>query len=286
MRGREIHCYIVVNGMGNQGDCVGYGGGNVNGTYLENAVMDMYAKCGSLKDAKMVFNKMKDRGVASWNIMIMGYGMHSYGDEAIDVFQHMLSDTVLKPDEVTFVNVLSACSHAGLVHKGREILKLMESEYNVTPTVEHFACVVDMLGRAGYLSEAFQLAKSTPFERNPVIWSAVLAACRLHGNASLAEIAARMLVEIEPEHSGSYVLISNVYGSIGRYEDVSDLRKTMRTQNVRKTPGCSWIELMNGLHVFVNGDQNHPECAHIYARLGLLTSHLHEYDYTIDFSHL
>ena len=274
MHGREIHGYMIVSGLGKDGK-------DVDDVLLKNAVMDMYAKCGSMRDAHLVFERMCDKDVASWNIMIMGYGMHGYGNEALEMFSRMC-EVRLKPDEITFVGVLSACSHAGFVRQGRNFLAQMKSKYDVAPTIEHYTCVIDMLGRAGQLNEAYELALTMPIEANPVVWRAFLAACLLHKHAVLAEVAANRVFELEPEHCGSYVLMSNVYGAIGRYEEVSEVRHSMRQQNVRKTPGCSWIELKNGVHVFVSADRAHPEAYSIYAGLNSLTARLREYGYVPD----
>lgn len=274
MHGREIHGYMIVSGLGKDGK-------DIDDVLLKNAVIDMYAKCGSMRDAHLVFERMSNKDVASWNIMIMGYGMHGYGNEALEMFSRMC-EVQLKPDEVTFVGVLSACSHAGFVSQGRNFLVQMKSKYDVAPTIEHYTCVIDMLGRAGQLDEAYELALTMPIEANPVVWRALLAACRLHKHAVLAEVAAQRVFELEPEHCGSYVLMSNVYGAVGRYEEVLEVRHTMRQQNVRKTPGCSWIELKNGVHVFVSADRAHPEAHSIYAGLNSLTARLREHGYVPD----
>ena len=159
----------------------------------------------------------------------------------------------MKSDDITFVGVLSACSHSGFVSLGRQILGQMKSKYCVVPTVEHYTCVVDMLGRAGQLEEAYQLALTSPTEANAVVSRTLLAACWLHGNSDIAEVAAKHVLQFEPEHSGSYVLMSNVYVAAGKYE-VLDIRNMMRQQNMRKLPGCSWIEVKNGVHAFIYGD--------------------------------
>lgn len=273
MLGKQIHGYMIVNGLGKNND-----GHYIEDAYVTNAMMDMYAKCGSTRDAYLIFNSMTHKDVASWNIMIMGYGMHGYVDEALDMFSDMCASQ-LKPDEITFVGILSICSHAGLLVEGREILAQMASKYNVVPTIEHYTCVIDMLGRAGKLEEAHEILQKMPIEPNPIVWRAFLAGCRQHGNLSLAEMAAFRLLELEPNHCGSYVLISNVYGATCRYEEVSEVRHTMREQNLKKIPGCSWIELTNGIHPFVTGDKTHPEADFIYAGLNSLTARLREHGY-------
>ncbi|KAI5650128.1 hypothetical protein M9H77_36133 [Catharanthus roseus] len=273
MLGRKIHGHMIVNGLGKDGL-----DGEFDDIPISNAVMDMYAKCGSLREARLVFDKMTCRDVASWNIMIMGYGMHGFGNEALDMFYSM-SKVELMPDEVTFVGVLSACSHAGFVRQGHELFMQMLPKYKILPTIEHYTCVIDMLGRAGRLDEAYGLLSTMPQEANPVVWRAFLAGSRVHGNSDFAEIAAQKVFELEPEHCGSYVMLSNVYGAFGRYEEVVGVRHTMREQDVKKTPGCSWIELSNGVHVFVTLDRNHPEELQIYAVLKSLAPCLHEHDY-------
>jgi pentatricopeptide repeat protein len=276
MHGQQIHGYMIVNGWGMEGN-----NKNTDDQLVNNAVMDMYAKCGSMRDAQLVFYKMGNKDVASWNIMIMGYGMQGYGNEALDVFSRMCK-AQMKPDVVTFIGVLSACSHAGLVKQGREFLTLMKSKYGVDPTIEHYTCVIDMLGRAGQLEEAYKLAQTMPIETNPVVWRALLAACRLHGNADLADIVVQQVFKLELGHCGNYVLMSNIYGVIGRYEEVLDIRYAMRQQNVRKTPGCSWIELKNGVHTFITRDMTHLEANVIYVALNSLTARLQEYGYMPD----
>ncbi|XP_015957479.1 pentatricopeptide repeat-containing protein At3g14730 [Arachis duranensis] len=273
MHGREIHGFMIVNGLGKDGSNNGF-----DDVLLKNALMDMYAKCGNMRDARMVFNKMREKDVASWNIMITGYGMHGYGDEALDTFSRMCQAQMV-PNEISFVGLLSACNHAGMVEEGLEFLAVMESKYGVSPSIEHYTCVIDMLSRAGKLTEAYELVRTMPYQADPVGWRSLLAACRLHKDPDLAEIAASKVIELEPDHCGNYVLMANVYGVAGRYEEVSEVRYAMREQNVKKSPGCSWIELINGLHVFVTGDRTHPQTEIIYSGLNSLATVMHEYGY-------
>ncbi|KZV22464.1 pentatricopeptide repeat-containing protein-like [Dorcoceras hygrometricum] len=262
--GREIHGYMILCGLI-----------KACSTYIENAVMDMYAKCGSMREAHLVFDKIKVKDVASWNILVMGYGMHGYGNEALDLFYRMC-EFGLKPDEISFVGVLAACSHAGFVGQGQELLAEMLPQYGIAPAIEHYACVIDMLGRAGQLEGAFKLLSNMPIKPNQVVWRTFLGACRLYGNANLAEVAAQQVLELDPKHCGNYVLMSNVYGEGGRYEEVANLRKTMKQQDVKKSPGCSWIELGSGMHVFFTGDRTHPDASMVYEGLDLLTTCLSE----------
>ncbi|PPD83838.1 hypothetical protein GOBAR_DD19224 [Gossypium barbadense] len=277
MHGKEIHGHMIINGLTKDGKEE-----DIDDVLITNGIMDMYAKCGSMREAHLVFDKMSHKDVASWNILIMGYGIHGYGSEALDMFS-LMCESEFKPDDVTFVGVLSACSHAGFVSLGRELLGEMKSKYGVVPTIDHYTCVVDMLGRAGQLEEAYQLALVSPTESNAVVWRALLAACRLHGNSDIAEAIAKHVFQIEPEHSGSYVLMSNVYVAAGKYKEVLDVRNMMKQQNVRKLPGCSWIEVKNGIHAFINGDRTHPGSNSIYDGLHSLTALLHEHDYVPDF---
>ncbi|XP_076956366.1 pentatricopeptide repeat-containing protein At3g14730-like [Bidens hawaiensis] len=263
-RGKEIHAYMITNGLGKED-----GEDRFDDTYINNAILDMYGKCGCMREARLVFDHMRVKDSASWNIMIMGYAMHGFGNEALCLFNEM-REKRLTVDEVTFVGVLSACNHAGLVKEGEEFLSQMKSTCNVSPTVEHYTCVIDMFGRAGLLNEAYGLLSEMPVEANSVVWRAFLATCRLHGDVNLAKIAARKVVDLEPEHCGSYVLMSNVYWTLGRYEEVSDVRLNMRQQNVKKTPGCSWIEFGDGVHVFGTGDRTHPDEESIYGELSSL----------------
>lgn len=266
VHGRQVHGHMIVNGFGKDESLV------------NNAVMDMYAKCGDMRYASLVFDSMRVKDLASWNIMIMGYGLHGCGIEALQFFSG-LCQTQLAPDEITFVGLLSACNHAGMVEKGQEVLAEMESKYGVSPTIEHYTCVIDMLGRAGRLEEAYDLVLTMPIEANPIGWRALLAACHVYKKMDLAKVAASKVIELDPGHSGNYVLMSNVYGVAGQYEEVSEVRHTMRQENVRKTPGYSWIQLTNGVHFFVTGDKNHPQMEFIRDGLNSLTVLLREHGY-------
>ncbi|KAF2311611.1 hypothetical protein GH714_025252 [Hevea brasiliensis] len=179
---------------------------------LWNALMDMYAKCGDLETAVEIFSGIhpSERDVCSWNVLISGYGMHGYGKEALKLFSRMQEEGV-EPNHITFTSILSACSHAGLVDEGRKCFRDMTK--SVTPEMKHYACMVDMLGRAGLLQEAFDLIKEMPAPPNDSVWGALLLACKIHGNMELGKIAANNLFQLEPNHTGYYVLMSNIYAA-------------------------------------------------------------------------
>ena len=276
-QGREIHGYMIVNGLLNR---------NSNDEFINNSLVDMYAKCGDLRDAQTVFDSMRNKDSASWNIMINGYGVQSCGELALDMFSRMCEAGV-RPDEITFVGLLQACNHSGFVSNGRRFLAEMETVYNIVPTSDHYTCVIDMLGRAGKLEEAYKLAVTMPVRDNPVVWRSILASCRLHGNnIGLAELAVKRLYELEPEHSGGYILMSNLYMEAGGYERVFALRDAMKEQNMKKTAASSWIEVKHELHTFFNSDKTHPEYESIEACLSPLTSHIyggHQYTLLDDY---
>uniref|UniRef100_M4DYH8 Pentatricopeptide repeat protein n=1 Tax=Brassica campestris TaxID=3711 RepID=M4DYH8_BRACM len=264
-QGREIHGYMIVNGLLNR---------NSNDEFINNSLMDMYAKCGDLRDAQTVFDSMRSKDSASWNIMINGYGVQSCGELALDMFSRMCEAGV-RPDEITFVGLLQACNHSGFVSDGKRFLAQMETVYNVVPTSDHYTCVIDMLGRAGKLQEAYKLAVTMPVGDNPVVWRSILASCRLHGNnIGLGELAVKRLYELEPEHSGAYILMSNMHMETGGYERVLALRDAMKKQNMKKTAASSWIEVKHEIHTFFNSDKTHPEYESIEACLSPLTSHI------------
>ncbi|RWV87572.1 hypothetical protein GW17_00050424 [Ensete ventricosum] len=263
--GREIHGFTITSGMRGVKDDV----------FVDNALMDMYAKCGALEEARLLFDGMPSRDVASWNIMIDAYGAHGRGAEAVELFEQMVA-VGLAPDEVTFVGVLSACSHAGLVEAGKHLLQRMEAEFGLSPSMEHYACVADMLGRAGLLEEAKRVAEKAG-AGGAGVWRAYLAACRMHGKSAQASEAAERLAEMEPQGSGSYVLLASTYGGAGKYSELAEVRNQMRRKGVRKAPGCSWVEVGGArMHAFVAGDQEHPEAAEIYTALHGLVGWMRE----------
>ncbi|XP_015900747.3 putative pentatricopeptide repeat-containing protein At5g09950 [Ziziphus jujuba] len=233
-----------------------------------SALVDMYSKCGRVDYASRFFELMPLRNFYSWNSMISGYARHGQGGEALKLFEQMKLHGQ-PPDHVTFVGVLSACSHVGLVHRGFEHFKSMIDVYGLGPRMEHYSCMVDLLGRAGELSKIEDFINKMPMEPNVLIWRTVLGACcRANGcNTDLGRRAAEMLLELEPQNAVNYVLLSNMYASGGKWEDVAKARTAMRKAAVKKEAGCSWVTMKDGVHVFVAGDKSHPENELIYNKL-------------------
>lgn len=205
---------------------------------LENALVDMYAKCGSLTEARTVFDQMRCRDVVSWTSMISAYGMSGQGSDAVALFSKMLMSG-LCPDSIAFVSVLSACSHAGLLEEGRYYFKIMTEQYKLVPRIEHFACLVDLLGRAGKVEEAYDLIKQMPMEPNERIWGSLVAACCIYSNMDIGILAADHIFHLAPNQSGYYVLLSNIYAKAGRWGDVKRVRTFMNSKGIKKMPGAS-----------------------------------------------
>jgi pentatricopeptide repeat protein len=250
--GQQIHTVAIKLGMD-------------SGIVVANALVSMYFKCGSA-DSLKVFDSMEERDIFTWNTVITGYAQHGLGREAISMYQLMVSAGVL-PNEVTFVGLLHACSHSGLVDEGRQFFESMSSDYGLTPLLEHYACMVDLLGRAGDVQGAEQFIYDIPIEPDSVIWSALLGACKIHKNVEVGRRAAEKLFSIEPSNAGNYVMLSNIYSSQGMWDEVAKVRKLMKEQGVNKDPGCSWMQIKNKMHSFVTGDEEHEQTQDIYATL-------------------
>ncbi|KOM46255.1 hypothetical protein LR48_Vigan06g156100 [Vigna angularis] len=186
---------------------------------------------------------MKMKNVISWNVMILGLASHGNGEEALALFTKMLQQNVERPNDVTFLGVLSACSHGGLIDEGRQCIDIMDRYYNIQPTIKHYGCMVDLLGRAGLVDDAYNLIKNMPVECNAIVWRTLLAACRLHGNVQLGEKIRNHLLELEPDdHSSDYVLLANVYASTGQWNEMSKERILMQKRRIQKPqPGNSFI---------------------------------------------
>ncbi|CAA6665055.1 unnamed protein product [Spirodela intermedia] len=208
---------------------------------LSTTLIDMYAKCGRLDEARNVFDSMGERDAVAWNAMISAYGGHGRAEEALQVFEEM-GRAGVSPNEVTFIAALSACSRAGMVEQGRRVFGSM-GDHSVAPTSKHYACMVDLLGRSGRLEEAEAMAFTVPAAPDSGVWGALLGACRLHGDVEMGERAGKKALELEPENDGYYMVLSNLYNSVGRKADATELREAMVSRGVRKSAGWSMAEL-------------------------------------------
>lgn len=226
---------------------------------VKNALITMYAKAGSISGALHVFDQVRwSRDTVTWTSMIIALAQHGFGEEAIELFNKMLSFGVT-PDHITYVGVISACTHAGLVEQGRNYFTLMQKVHNIEPTLSHCACMIDLYGRAGLLQEALEFIERMPIEPDVIAWGSLLAACRVHKNVALANVAAERLLAIDPEHSGAYSALANVYSACGQWEDAAKIRKLMKDRGVKKEQGFSWVHIKNSFHVFGVEDGLHPQ---------------------------
>ncbi|XP_015872455.3 putative pentatricopeptide repeat-containing protein At1g69350, mitochondrial [Ziziphus jujuba] len=233
--------------------------------YIDTALVDMYAKCGDLQTAKCVFNNMSEKSIVSWSAMIAGYGMHGKINAAKSLFNQML-ESGLEPNDITFMNILSACSHAGSVEEGRSYFSLM-NDFGVEPNTEHFACIVDLLSRAGDLKGAYGIIKSMPFPVDPSIWGALLNGCRIHRRMDMFELIQKDISEISTDDTGYYALLSNIYAEGGNWEEFGKVRSKMKGIGLKKLPGYSTIELNKQTYRFGAGDSPHAEMKEIYSFL-------------------
>ncbi|KAG8647828.1 putative pentatricopeptide repeat-containing protein At3g08820 isoform X2 [Manihot esculenta] len=236
---------------------------------LGTALVDMYAKCGSMAKAWEVFRGVKEKDRVVWNAAISGLAMNGHVKAAFGLFGQM-EKFGIQPDGNTLVGLLCGCTHAGLVDDGRQFFNSMGPVFPFTPTIEHYGCMVDLLGRAGLLDEAHHLIKSMPMKANAIVWGALLGGCRLHRDTQLAEHVLKQLIALEPWNSGNYVLLSNIYSSGHKWDDAAKIRSIMNDKGIQKIPGCSWIEFNGIVHEFLVGDKSHPLSDSIYAKLGEL----------------
>lgn len=237
------------------------------GLELGTALLDFYSKCGFLESARKVFYKMASKDVTAWSAMVMGLALNGLGHSAIETFSEMLTCNVM-PNAVTFVGVLTACNHGGLVDEGWAYFEDMSRVYGVSPTIEHYGCVIDLLSRAGRTAEAERLIQCMPMEPDGAIWGALLNGCLTHGYTELGERVGRHVIELEPHHCGRYVGLANVYAAMGRWECVVKVRRAMRDRGVATTPGWSLIEINGVGHKFLAEDRVHPQQEEIYRMLG------------------
>jgi pentatricopeptide repeat protein len=261
-KGKEIHGFLIRKGFFLEGP-------------IANSLVDMYARCGTVENARNIFNYVKQRDPILWTSMINANGMHGRGKDAIDLFNKMTDGNIL-PDHITFLAVLYACSHSGLVVEGKRLFEIMKYEYQLEPWTEHYACMVDLLARSNSLEAAHHFVRNMPIEPSAEVWCALLGACHIHSNKELGEVAAKKLLQLNTENSGNYVLVSNTFAADRRWNDVEEVRLRMKGNGLKKKAGCSWIEVDNRIHTFMARDKSHPQCDDIYKKLAELTKLLKE----------
>ncbi|KAK7342694.1 hypothetical protein VNO80_25650 [Phaseolus coccineus] len=269
--GQQLHSLIIKHGF-------------ESNDYVLNATMDMYGKCGEIDDVFRILPQPRSRSQRSWNILISALARHGFFQQAREAFHEML-DLGLRPDHVTFVSLLSACSHGGLVDVGLAYFSSMSTEFCVPIGIEHCVCIIDLLGRAGRLAEAESFINKMPVPPNDLVWRTLLASCKIHGNLELARKAADRLFELDSSDDSAYVLYSNVCASTRRWRDMENIRKQMESYNIKKKPACSWIKLKNQVTSFGMGDQYHPQNAQIHAKLEELKKIITEAGYVPDTSY-
>ncbi|XAR73318.1 hypothetical protein NMG60_11007239 [Bertholletia excelsa] len=249
--GKQIHAKSIRLGEGSS-------------VSVSNALITMYAKAGSIHGARLVFHMIhKNKDTVSWTSMIVALAQHGFGEEAIDLFEKMM-EFGIKPDHITYVGVLSACTHVGLVEQGRSYYRLMKDTHGIEPTPSHYACMIDLFGRAGLLQEAQEFIENMPIEPDVIAWGSLLASCRVHKNVELAEVAAERLLLLEPDNSGAYSALANAYSACGKWEDAAKIRKSMKDKQVKKEKGFSWMQIKDEVHVFGVEDALHPQRDAIY----------------------
>ncbi|KAL2996261.1 hypothetical protein AAZX31_10G263600, partial [Glycine max] len=265
VEGKQVHARSHKSGFGSN-------------IYVASSLIDMYAKCGCIREAYLVFEGFVEvRSIVLWNAMISGFARHALAQEAMILFEKMQQRGFF-PDDVTYVSVLNACSHMGLHEEGQKYFDLMVRQHNLSPSVLHYSCMIDILGRAGLVQKAYDLIGRMSFNATSSMW----ASCRIYGNIEFAEIAAKHLFEMEPNNAGNHILLANIYAANKKSDEVARARKLLRETDVRKERGTSWIEIKNKIHSFTVGERNHPQIDDNYAKLDNLVVELKKLNYKVD----
>ncbi|KAG6433447.1 hypothetical protein SASPL_105061 [Salvia splendens] len=264
-QGKLIHGYVVRKGL----DSI---------LPVMNALVTMYARCGDVELGENVFNQMEKRDVVSWNSMISSYAVHGLGSKALATFQEMVKRGV-SPTPVTFISVLGACSHSGLVDEGKMLFDSMTREHGIRPSVEHYACIVDLLGRANRLEEAARIIADMRDEPGAMVWGALLGSCRIHCNMELAERASRMLFELEPTNAGNYVLLAEIYAEAKMWGEVKRVKKLLEEKGLQKVPGWCWIEAKKRVYSIRSVDEVNPQIELVHALVVKLSEEMMEQGY-------
>jgi pentatricopeptide repeat protein len=268
-KGKQVHGFLIRRGFPMEGPVV-------------SSLIDMYSGCGSMNYAIRVFDGAKYKDVVLWTAMINATGLHGHGKQAIDLFERLLQ-TGLAPDHISFLALLHACGHSKLVDEGKYYMDMMRNKYRLVPWQEHYACMVDILGRSGLTEEAYKFIQTMPVEPKSVVWCALLGACRVHKNHELAVVAASKLLELEPGNPGNYILVSNVFAEMGEWNTVREVRTRMAEQRLRKDTACSWIEIGNNVRTFTARYHSHRDSHAIHLKLAKITEKLRkEGSYTED----
>ncbi|EXB68664.1 hypothetical protein L484_024678 [Morus notabilis] len=268
--GKAAHCFSLRMGI-------------FDNLYVGSALIDMYGNCGKLHLSRLCFDQLPVRNLVCWNAIMSGYAMHGKARETIEIFQ-MMQKSGQKPDFISFTCVLSACSQNGLTDEGWHYFSSMSKEHGIEARLEHYACMVTLLGRSGKLEEAYSLINKMPMEPDACVWGSLLSSCRVHNNVSLGEVAAEKLFELEPRNPGNYVILSNIYGSKGMWSQVDRVRDMMNQKGLRKNPGCSWIEVKNEVHMLLAGDKSHPQRIQIIGKLNKLSMEMKNSGYFPNFT--
>ncbi|KAF8664045.1 hypothetical protein HU200_054952 [Digitaria exilis] len=246
-----------------------------------NSLVSMYAKTGALRDARTVFDAMPARCTITWTAMIVGHAQNGRGRQSLDIYTDMVRSGC-RPDYVTFIGLLFACSHSGLVDAGRDHFRSMVNDYGIAPGPDHYACMVDLLGRAGRLEEAMDMLNRSSTELDATVWKALLGACRVHRNVELAERAAEMVWRLDMTDAVPYVMLSNLYSRARRWGDVARIRALMKSRGISKEPGCSWVGVNGVTHLFHVEDHGHPRAAEIFRKVEEMTERIRAEGYVPD----
>ncbi|CAO2821801.1 unnamed protein product [Amaranthus hypochondriacus] len=264
-QGKLMHCYILRRNLDSM-------------LPVTSALMTMYARCGKLEAAQKVFDQMDRRDVVSWNTLISSYAIHGFGMKAVQIFDEMIRRGI-KPTPITFVSVLGACSHAGLADMGKRLFVSMTERHGIRPSVEHYACLVDVLGRANHLKEAAKVIEGMKVEPGPKVWGSLLGSCRIHCNVEFAERASNRLFELEPTNAGNYVLLADIYAKAGMWDEVKNVRKLLEAKGLQKVSGRSWIEVRRKIYSFMSVDELNPHIEQIHALLAELSEEMKQQGY-------
>ncbi|KEH28873.1 putative tetratricopeptide-like helical domain-containing protein [Medicago truncatula] len=258
-----LHAFVIKNGF-------------ENNQFIGASLIEVYAKCSSIEDANKVFKGMTYKDVVTWSSIIAAYGFHGQGEEALKLFYQMANHSDTKPNNVTFISILSACSHSGLIKEGINMFDIMVNKYKLKPNSEHYAIMVDLLGRMGELDMALDVINNMPMQAGPDIWGALLGACRIHQNIKMGEVAAKNLFSLDPNHAGYYILLSNIYSVDENWHSATKLRRLVKEKRLNKIVGQSVVELKNEVRSFIAGDRIHDESDHIYEILTKLHAKMRE----------